>query len=415
MFTKPSRITSPMNSVYSAINRKGKINMKIPPKNYDNKLSRRKQDLDQIAKNESDIAALQELPVLPTPAAGDLGKVVKVGSDGYELASDAGAKLVTATVTSDGQGNLSCDKTYAELTAFLAIGDIVELAYLGQTFVYSGIDLAGIHFALARNDSNGHNVITAWTISSADVITYLIEGMNSELPAYSIADEGKFLGVDAQGHLGFFEQPGGDAGGDITWARELVDEWDFTESLVSKNYNKSFVIDGADISRTSDGIVFGTNSTEQTVYSTDLHELPITDWSKIDIEIEIDALASTQSMRALFSVWSSVKSAYSLGLDFEGLAVGFKWISSTFVTPPENFTNIRSAARKLCLNLESGNLYTHGILITGNFTFGSLFADAMADTDHDRFYLGTNAGWLGNPNGYKFKKLRIYKHITQGV
>lgn len=175
--------------------------MKIPPKNYDNKLSRRKQDLDQIAKNESDIAALQELPVLPTPAVGDLGKVVKVGSDGYELASDAGAKLVVATVMADGQGNLSCDKTYAELSASIANGDIVELVYTYQTFVFSGIDFAGIHFALATNDSNGHNVITAWTISSSNVITFLIEGMNSELPAYSSADEGKFLGVDANGHV----------------------------------------------------------------------------------------------------------------------------------------------------------------------------------------------------------------------
>lgn len=371
-----------------------------PPKNFDNKMSRRK----------------QLLPEVPQATADDAGKVIKVGDTGdYELASDAGAKLVIATVTADEQGNLSCDKTYAELSASITNGDIIELSYLNQTFVFSGIDFTGIHFALAKNDSNGHNVITAWTISSSDVITFLIEGMNSELPTYSIADEGKFLGVDAQGHLGFFEQPGGDAGGDITWERELVDEWDFTESLTSKNYNKSFVIDGADISRTSDGIVFNTNSTEQTVYSSDLHDLPITDWDKIDIELEVDAVASTQSMRALFSVWSSVKSAYSLGLDFEGLANGFKWISSTFVTPPENFTNIRSAARNLCLNLESGNLYTHGILITGNFTFGGLFADAMADASNNRFYIGTNASWLGNPNGYKFKKLRIYKHISQGV
>ena len=383
-------------------------------KNYHNVVDQKKLGLDQIDKNAAAIAELQDLPILPTPAAGDLGKVVKVGPDGYELASDAGAKLVTATVTVDGQSNLSCDKTYAELSASIANGDMVELSFNNQTFVFSGIDLMGIHFTLSRNDTNGHNVITAWTISSSNVISYNIEEMNSELPAYSSADEGKFLGVNAQGQLGFFEQPGGDAG-DITWDRELVDEWDFTESLISKNYNKSFIIDGADISRTSDGIVFGTNSTDQTVYSSDLHELPISDWSKIDIELEVDALASTQSMRALFSVWSSIKGAYSLGLDFEGLAVGFKWISSTFVTPPENFTNIRSAARNLCLNLENGNLYTHGILITGNFTFGSLFADAMAEVSNNRFYLGTNANWLGNPNGYKFKKLRIYKHITQGV
>lgn len=202
---------------------------------------------------------------------------------------------------------------------------------------------------------------------------------------------------------------------DITWDRELVDEWDFTESLISKIYEKSFIISGANISRTSEGIVFNTNSTDQTVYSEDFHELPVSDWSKIDIELEIYAPGSTQSMRALFSVWSSPKNTYSLGLQFAGLADGFKWINTTYVTPPANFTNIESAARELCLNLENGNLYTHGIFISGNFTFGGLFADAMADTDHNRFYLGTNAGWVGNPSGYKFKTLRIYKHVTEEV
>lgn len=70
---------------------------KIPPKNFDNKLSRRKQDLDQIAKNEEDIAALQALPVLPTPAEGDEGKVPKVNSEGgYTLAADSTLPEVSA-------------------------------------------------------------------------------------------------------------------------------------------------------------------------------------------------------------------------------------------------------------------------------------------------------------------------------
>ena len=170
------------------------------PKNYYNVVDQKKLGLDQIDKNAAAIAELQDLPVLPTPAAGDTGKVVKVGEDGYELASDAGAKLVTATVTADGQGNLSCDKTYAELSASIANGDVVELSYNNQTFVFSGIDYPGIHFVLAKNDSNGHNVITAWTISSANVITFNIEGMNSELPTVTSADAGKVLGVDDSGN-----------------------------------------------------------------------------------------------------------------------------------------------------------------------------------------------------------------------
>jgi len=216
------------------------------------------------------------------------------------------------------------------------------------------------------------------------------------------------LGDFAEEILGI---PVGDPG-DITWDRELVDEWDFTESLTSKTYNKSFTIVGADISRTSDGIVFNTNSADQTVYSEDFHELPITDWSKIDIEIEAEAYASTQSSRAFFSFWASPKSAYSCGLDFMGLADGFKWIYTTFVTPSNNFTNVVSAARNICVNLETGTLYTNKILISNGFSFGGYFADAMADPDHNRFYIGTNAGWLGNPSGYKFKKLRVFKHIT---
>lgn len=176
------------------------------PKNYYNTVDQAKLGLDQIDKNKKAIEDLQDLPVLPTPAAGDTGKVVKVGSDGYELAGDEGARLVTATVTADGQGNLSCDKTYAVLTAYLAIGDIVELAYRGQTFVYSGIDPTGIHFVLAKNDSNGHNVITAWTISSSDVITFLIDEINSELPTVTSVDAGKVLSVYSNGDWGLGER-----------------------------------------------------------------------------------------------------------------------------------------------------------------------------------------------------------------
>ena len=166
------------------------------PNNYYNDTNIRRDKINTIIDhvNELDTHA-----VVPTPAAGDVGKVVKVGSDGYELASDAGAKLVTATVTTDGQGNHSCDKTYAELSASIANGDIVELSYNNQTFVYSGTDFPGIHFVLAKNDSNGHNVITAWTISSSNVISFNIEGMNSELPTVTSADVGKVLGVNSNG------------------------------------------------------------------------------------------------------------------------------------------------------------------------------------------------------------------------
>ena len=190
------------------------------------------------------------MPVIPAPAAEDLGKVIKVGSNGYELASDAGAKLVVATVTADGQGNLSCDKTYAELFASITNGDIVELSYNYQTFVFSGIDYSGIHFVSARNDANGHNVITAWTISSANVLSFNIEGMNSELPSYSIADEGKFLGVNAQGQLGFFNQPGniddyiaGTIKGDLTYNGDEIPAYamyqkDLITKLVANNVTK---------------------------------------------------------------------------------------------------------------------------------------------------------------------------------
>ena len=76
---------------------------KLPPKNYDNDLNRRKQGLDQIAKNEADIAALQALPVLPTPAAGDTGKIPKVNSEGgYEL-GEIPTELPTVTSADTGK------------------------------------------------------------------------------------------------------------------------------------------------------------------------------------------------------------------------------------------------------------------------------------------------------------------------
>ena len=120
--------------------------MKLPPKNYDNDLNRRKQGLDQIAKNEADIAALQALPVLPTPAAGDTGKIPKVNSEGgYELGeiptelptySSADANKV---LTVDNTGALEFDNVPNELPAYsssdngkvLAVDSNGELEFVG--------------------------------------------------------------------------------------------------------------------------------------------------------------------------------------------------------------------------------------------------------------------------------------------
>ena len=67
------------------------------PKNYYNTVDQAKLGLDQIDKNKAAIAELQNLPVLPTPGEGDLGKVPKVNSEGgYTLAADEGLPTVTA-------------------------------------------------------------------------------------------------------------------------------------------------------------------------------------------------------------------------------------------------------------------------------------------------------------------------------
>lgn len=56
------------------------------PKNYYNVVDQKKLGLDQIDKNAAAIAELQDLPILPTPGEGDVGKVPIVNSEGsYEL------------------------------------------------------------------------------------------------------------------------------------------------------------------------------------------------------------------------------------------------------------------------------------------------------------------------------------------
>ena len=68
--------------------------MRIPPKNFYQNLNRRKNGLDTAA---AEISALEDLPVLPTPGDGDLGKVPKVNSEGgYTLAPDESLPEVSA-------------------------------------------------------------------------------------------------------------------------------------------------------------------------------------------------------------------------------------------------------------------------------------------------------------------------------
>ena len=55
-----------------------------PPKNFYSNLDRRKQGLEN------------GIPDIPTPSAEDIGKVIKVGSDGYELAADESLPVVTS-------------------------------------------------------------------------------------------------------------------------------------------------------------------------------------------------------------------------------------------------------------------------------------------------------------------------------
>ena len=169
------------------------------PKNYYSDTNIRRDKINEIIDEVNDIASI------PSPAAADAGKVIKVSGEGsYELAQDAGAKELTVTLSS----NFTADKTYTEILTALNSGDIVKVIdWTGRNYIYSGMTSGRICFAYL-NGNPTTQVTDVYTAAVDDTNTWeLFLDDITDLPDYSSADAGKVLTVDNAGTLGFANVP----------------------------------------------------------------------------------------------------------------------------------------------------------------------------------------------------------------
>lgn len=193
---------------------------------------------------------------------------------------------------------------------------------------------------------------------------------------------------------------------DVTWNRTLVNEWDFTTSLNSKTGNSPFVIESG-ATRDENGITLSNNSARVKM---DLSTLGISDFTKVDIELDLDwsIFEREGTTREVFAVYNDSWSNYSAGL----MLYDQTWMS--FLDQRRNNTPLYGGLRlfdKLLIKLEHNktsyygmDLYVNEIATTD--AFGDFINTYLATEPY--FYLGSGYSDYGIIK-LRIKGMRIYE------
>lgn len=194
---------------------------------------------------------------------------------------------------------------------------------------------------------------------------------------------------------------------DITWARTLVNEWDFTDSLNSKTGNSPFVIESG---ATSDenGITLSNNSARVKL---DMSTLGISDWTKVDIELDLDwsIFENEGTTREIFAVYNGDWDNYSAGL----MLYDTQW--KTFLNNRKDNLPAYGGTRlfdQICIKIESGitTYYGMGYYINkcefANGNIGDYLSHFAATKPY--FYLGSGYSDYGIIK-LRIKGMRIYE------
>ena len=193
---------------------------------------------------------------------------------------------------------------------------------------------------------------------------------------------------------------------DITWDRTLVNEWDFTTSLNSKTGNSPFVIESG-ATRDENGITLLSNADRVKL---DLSTLGISDFTKVDIELDLDwSIFDRQgTTREIFAVYNDSWSNYSAGL----MLYDQTWMS--FLDQRRNNTPLYGGIRlfdKLCIKLEHNKTSYYGMdLYVNEITTTDAFGDYINTylQTNPYFYLGSGYSDYGIIN-LRIKGMRIYE------
>lgn len=196
---------------------------------------------------------------------------------------------------------------------------------------------------------------------------------------------------------------------DINWSRTLVNEWDFTQSLNSKTGNSPFVIESG-ATRDENGITLNNNSARVKM---DLSTLGISDFTKVDIELDLDwsIFEREGTTREVFAVYNDSWSNYSAGL----MLYDQKWMS--FLDQRRDNTPVYGGIRlfdNLCIKLEHNKTTYYGMgLYVNEIATTDAFGDFINSylQTQPYFFLGSGYSDYGIIK-LRIKAMRIYERAA---
>lgn len=383
----------------------------------------------------TDIARLNNQPVLPTPSTSDATKLVSVDAQGqYSLAdrelpvvsiADTGkvlkvnssgvwgadalpapapiAPLVVA-ITYDSQSDeYTADKSHADIKSAISSGREVFAIYDNRQYAYTGTstpsDFERISFTVILANSDAQLLAKTFTISEDERIVYSQHSLKEELPTVTSADAGKVLTVSEYGTWIPFDAPQVDTWGDVTWDKELVEEWDFTSSLTGTAGDAFTIVSG--MTQTSNGLVCDGNNC---LAECDLKS-KVADWQQVGVRMICES-----------PQWDGVGATKDIA--FFGCAHGYFEMSGgapwNQVFPRDYYSptvSQPSIFRDFLLDSVNG-LYSFNRFMTSSATTSRLFGNfnQYIRDGADMFRICAN-DYYRPPNGFIFKKLQIWKHL----
>lgn len=238
-------------------------------------------------------------------------------------------------------------------------------------------------------------------IDEISAIKSKIDGLEG-LPAVTAEDAGKVLTVSEDGTWIPFDAPQGDAWGDITWEKELIEAWDFTKSLEGSAGDSFIITSGA--SRTADGLVF--NGSGPTV-ACDLKQR-VLDWRDIGILLECEYDGWNDSTFHQVSFFGCDGALFEMYDDR-----AFNQVFPRDYYSPD--VKQKMIFRKIYVDSANGLFSFNRFMASSNSTarLFEIFNDKIRDGQF-QFLLGGYNNYGTPPSGFTITKLEIYKRLSSG-